>query len=108
VLAVSTRGRYKLVGGVKWSQTTMAMTTKLPWNSSAVLKMGARILSAAEFYDNTCEKLSPALRSAVPEAVECQLATRAEYPSDPLVVSVVSIVVSVGNELKSALASKSA
>jgi len=108
VLPIPRRGRDNYAEAVSWSQTTMAMTTKIPWNSSAVLKMGARILSAAEFYDNTCEKLSPALRSAVPEAVECQLATRAEYPSDPLVVSVVSIVVSVGKELKSALASKSA
>ncbi len=105
VLPIPRRGRDYYADALSWSQTTMAMTTKIPRDSSAVLQMGARILSAAELYDNTCEKLSPALRSADPEAAERQLATRAEYPPDPLVVS---IVVSVGNDLESAFAGKSA
>jgi len=105
VLPIPRRGRDYCAEAVNWNQTTMAMTTKIPRDSSAVLQVGARILSAAELYDNTRGKLSPALTSADPEAAQRQLATRPEYPPDPVVVS---IVVSVGNELKSAFAGKSA
>ena len=97
------RGYHSAARGL--NQTTMAITSKVPLDPSAVLQVGARILSAAEQYDNTCATLNPALRSGAPEAVECQLAVRLEGAPDPLITP---IIMSVGNELRSALADKSA
>jgi len=105
VLPIPKRSRGNFADSMIWRRTTAATTARIPRNPSAVLQVGARILSVAELYDNAFDKLSPSLRSAAPEAAEHQLATRAECPLDPLVVPT---VISVGNELKSAVAGESA
>ena len=87
-----------------WSQATTVITSRVSVDPAEVLQVGARILSAAELYDNTCVSLSSALRSAAP-AAESQPTILRDGPADPLITP---IVVSVGNELRSALADKSA
>lgn len=80
-----------------WGQAPTAIVSKFPRDPAAVLQVGARILSAAEQYDNTYATSSPGLGSGAPVFVESAL--------DPLIAP---IVVSVGNELRSALADKPA
>jgi len=87
------------------SQATTAMVSEFPRNPAAALRMGAGILASAEMYDNTYATLSPAIRAAALEVAEGQPAVLEEGEPDPLIVP---IVVSVGNELRAALADKSA
>lgn len=72
---------------------------------AAVPQIGARILAAAELYDQTCATLSPTPGSAASEAVERRLVALAEGALDPLIFPT---VVRVGNELSSASAEKPA